>query len=542
MKVSKKLTFPKLDNEFVENILRQLVNQYNIIQIFFSKNPLSVFSHLIIHIEKNSDAQELQQRRWVKKVRNRYEIDVYFIYSVKFHHKFSLGHPFVEFYCQTSAVIYQNEELRDLPIITREWKKYKKKFHAFQERFYHDHDLNQSQVQHLISEGSTISIFTSYARLISYDLEYLETLYSGNTLSSLGLNERINNLIEYIPEIQKYFVKSSPSNYYLTNLLEKAKEATADDDLVCQNEMYEAVEIAEQNLYHLVERRLNELKKWLKKESVYVQKGGSQIDEKPKDAILETAIETIQNLVEVEQIYLYRQIYYAEKTTYYLMLISKGVGNEKLSIISQSLKSRMNEKYDFVFISHSRCWIQKNLYHTQRFFATIIQEKHLVYSSSPYHPEFHWEVPHHPFHADLYFHYTITMDTATQFIALAKNEDAHYQCADSLFALFFYSFCRTYHFVKTYYLLNYLSSYVLWQLCVCADGSLRQYEYLISQFWTALFPYVDQHLKLRHQRPRLDPSKVAQMTAIVSTLATVLERAVIGEGLLGGGAKNVAIR
>ena len=137
MKTSKKLSFPKLDNEFVENILRQLVNQYSVIQIFFSKNPSYVFSHLIIHIEKNSDAQQLQQSRWVKKIRNQYQIDVYFIYSVKFHHKFYLGHPFVEFYCQPSAVIYQNEELRDSPIITREWKKYKKKFNAFQERFYH---------------------------------------------------------------------------------------------------------------------------------------------------------------------------------------------------------------------------------------------------------------------------------------------------------------------------------------------------------------------------------------------------------------------
>ena len=59
MKASKKLTFPKLDNEYVANILRQLVNQHSIIQMFFTGNIHSVFSHLIIHIEKNGDAQEL---------------------------------------------------------------------------------------------------------------------------------------------------------------------------------------------------------------------------------------------------------------------------------------------------------------------------------------------------------------------------------------------------------------------------------------------------------------------------------------------------
>ena len=125
MKTSKKLSFPKLENEFLENILRQLVNQHTIIQLFFTKQPSPLFSHLIIHIEKNIDAEQLQQNKWVKKVRNRYQIDVYFIYSAKLHHRFSLGHPFIELYCQPSAIIYQNKESGDSLIITRDWKKYK---------------------------------------------------------------------------------------------------------------------------------------------------------------------------------------------------------------------------------------------------------------------------------------------------------------------------------------------------------------------------------------------------------------------------------
>lgn len=527
MKASKKITFPKLDNEFVENILRQLVNQYNVIQIFFSKNPSSVFLHLIIHIEKNSDAQELQQSKWVKKVRNCYHIDVYFIYSVKFHHKFSLGHPFVEFYCQPSAVIYQNDELGDSPMIAKDWEKYKKKFNAFQERFYHDHDLHKSQVQNLISEGSSNSVFTSYARLIEYDLEYLEELYSGNNLNSLGLDERINNLIEYIPEIQKYFVKNSHSKYYLTELFEKAKEATADDDAIYKNEMYEAVGIAEKNIYGLIERRFDELKKLIKTESLQVQKVRNQIDEKPKDVILESAIETIRNAVEVEQIYLYHHITYGEKTTYYLMLVATGAGNEKLSIIRQSLKSKMEGKYDFVLLSHNRYWIQKNLYQNQSFFTNIIQEKYLIYSSSQYHPEFHWEVPHNPYHADLYFYYKSTKNSAFQFFDIFNNLKENYQGLEYLFSLFFLSFCRTYIFVKTYYLPNYLSSQSLWQLCLYADFDIRKYEYLIEQFWTDLFPYLDKHMTLHHRLSKLDKEKVVQMNIIVEKLMYELHNLVI---------------
>lgn len=532
MKTSKKITFPKLENEFLENILRQLINQHHIIQMFFTKDTHSLFSHLIIHTEKNSDAQELQQSKWVKKVRNRYQIDVYFIYSVKFHHKSSLGHPFIECYSQPSAIIYQNEESGNTPIIARGWKKYKKKFNVFQEGFYHDHDFHKTQVQNLISEGSSNSVFTSYARLIEYDLAYLEELYAGTTFNALDLDERINNLIEYIPEIQKYFVKNSGNRYYLTDLFAKAKEATADDDAIYENEMYEAVGIAEENLYQLIEKRFDELKRMIKKQSLQMQKTVIKSEEKPKDAVLENAIETILNFVEAEQVYLFHQVTYGEKTMYYLMLIAEGAGNEKLRLISQSLKSRMNGKYDFVLISHSRYWIQKNLYHNQSFFANIIQEKYLKHSSSPYHPEFHWEVPHDPCHADLYFLYKSTKNSAFQFFEIFNNPKENYQGLEYLFSLFFLSFCRTYVFVKTYYLPNYLSSQSLWQLCLYADSDIRKYEYLIEQFWTDFFPYLDRHMTLHHKLSKLDKEEVGQMNVIVEKLMDELHNLVIEGRLL----------
>ena len=532
MKTSKKITFPKLENEYLENILRQLVNKHNVIQMFFTKNTSSVLSHLIIHIDNNSDAQELQQNIWVKKVRNQYKIEVYFIYTVKIQHKFSLGHPFIEFCCQPSTLFYQNVKSGDSPIIAKGWKKYKKKFNDFQERFYHDHDLHKSQVQSLISEGSSNSVFTSYARLIEYDLEYLEELFSGNNFNSLSLDERINNLIEYVPEVQKYFVKNSGNRYYLTDLFLKAKEATANDDAIYQNEMYEAVGIAEENLYQLIKKRFDELKRMIKKQSFQMRKTVIKSEEKPKDAVLENAIETILSFVKAEQVYLFHQVTYGEKIMYYLMLISEGAGNEKLMLISQSLKSRMNEKYDFVLISHSRCWIQKNLYHTQSFFANIIQEKCLIYSSSPYHPEFHWEVPHDPCHADLYFHYKSTKNSAFQFFEIANNTKENYQGVEYLFSLFFLSFCRTYIFVKTYYLPNYLSSQVLWQLCLYAGSDIRKYEYLIEQFWTNFFPYLDRHRILHHKLSNLDKEEVGQMNIIVEKLMYELHNLVIEGKLL----------
>lgn len=532
MKTLEKLSFPKLENEYLENILRQLIHQYNVIQIFFTRQKCSGFSCLIINIESNIHAQKLQQNKWVRKVKEHLQIDIAFIFSSKLRHHYSLGSPFIAFYCRESAVIYQNNELENSIFRREKWQKFKKKFNEYENNFYHDHDLHAWQIKNLISEGSSNSVFTSYARLIEYDLEYLEELYSGNKSALLSLDERINNLIEYIPDIQKYFVRNNHNKYYLTDLFAKAKEATADDDAIYRNEMYEAVGIAQKSLYFLVEKRLAELKKLIKKGLHESHEAVCEIEKEPKNIILDTAIETILEMAEVEEIYLYHQIIYGEKTTYYLMIIAVGTGNEKLKLITQSLKSKIGEKHDFVLLSHSRYWIQTNLYQNQSFFSSIIQGKYLIHSSSNYHPEFHWEIPHNPYHADLHFYYKPTKDIALQFFAIVNNTKENYQGLDSLFTLFFMSFCRTYIFVKTYYLPNYLSNQTLWQLCIYADADIRKYNYLIEQFWTDFFPYLDRHMTLNHKLSKLNKEEVDQMNVIVEKLMYELHNLVIEDGLL----------
>ena len=532
MKTSKKLSFPKLENEYLENILRQLFNQHTIIQIFFTRKKYSEFSCLIINIESNIDAQKLQQSKWVRKVKERFQINIVFFFSSKLRHHYSLGSPFIAFYCREAAVIYQNNEFENSIFRTEEWQKFKKRFNEYENNFDHDHDLHALQIKNLISEGSSNSVFISYARLVGYDLDYLEELYLGSKSALLILDERINNLIQYIPDIQKYFVRNNRNKFYLTDLFTKAKEASADDDVIYKEEMYEAVGIAQRSLYCLIEKRLTELKKLIKNGLHESNEAVCKIEKQPKNIILDTAIETILEMVEVEEIHLYHQITYGEKTTYYLMLISDGAGNEKLKLITQSLKSKIGEITDFVLLSHSRYWIQTNLYQNQSFFSSIIQNEYLIYSSSKYLPDFHWEVPHNPYHADLHFYYKPTKDIAMQFFTIVNDTRGNYQGLEYFFALFFMSFCRTYIFVKTYYLPNYLSNLTLWQLCIYADSDIRKYNYLIEQFWTDFFSYLDRNMTLHHKLSKLKKEEADQMNVIVEKLMDELDNLVIENGLL----------
>ncbi|MEG1022720.1 MAG: hypothetical protein RSE50_14580, partial [Myroides sp.] len=101
-----------------------------------------------------------------------------------------------------------------------------------------------------------------------------------------------------------------------------------------------------------------------------------------------------------------------------------------------------------------------------------------------------------------------------------------------LFSLFFLSFCRTYIFVKTYYLPNYLSSQSLWLLCLYADSDIRKYQYLIEHFWTDFFPYLDRNMAIHHKLSKLDIEKAAQMNVIVEKLMYELHNLVIEGRLL----------
>ena len=208
------------------------------------------------------------------------------------------------------------------------------------------------------------------------------------------------------------------------------------------------------------------------------------------------------------------------------------MSNEKIESVSQSLKSVFGNKHVFIIVGHDRYWIQKNLYQYQAFFADSMQAKNLVYTSDEHHPDLHWQVPYIPHHDDLYFYYKSTLEGALQFNKLVCDETGNWQGVASMFSLFFLSFSKTYIFVKTYYLPNYLNSETLWNLCVFADTHMQNYSYLIEQLCTNPFSYIDYHRSVHHQVTKLDQDKVAQMKSLVDALIYEPKQEVIGGNFL----------
>ena len=77
-----------------------------------------------------------------------------------------------------------------------------------------------------------------------------------------------------------------------------------------------------------------------------------------------------------------------------------------------------------------------------------------------------------------------------------------------------------------------LFAYPLWQLCIYADPDIRKYNYLLEQFWTDFFPYLDRHMTLQHKFSKLSKEEVNQMNIIVEKLMHELHTLVIEGGLL----------
>jgi hypothetical protein len=141
-------------------------------------------------------------------------------------------------------------------------------------------------------------------------------------------------------------------------------------------------------------------------------------------------------------------------------------------------------------------------------------------------------MPHHPQHSDLYFHYKGTLQSSLQFYKLIDGEQENYQGVDNIFALFLLSFCRTYIYVKTFYLPNYMTSEALWQLCIYADKEIYKYNYLFEQFSNNIFSFTDYNMRVHHSIGKVETEKVNCMKMIVEKLMNKLKEMVVEDKLL----------
>ena len=505
--------------------LKQLTHEFPLAYIFYHPANSKETAHIVIITEESHDVEIIGSRKWIRNNKDEKPILFHITCQEKMKVELRSGNPFFAWNCQKSAIILQNPEAKECQ--NTDWPSFKKRFKRYSGNYSHDRDNLLIAVNRFQELGSLTGLFVSYLSVFEYDIRYLEILYTGRSLESENLHQRIKELIPHIPEMEEVFVQKNGGEYYLISELEKAKETADDGDEIRLNDkLIDSFSLAETKLHNMFLLRLSGLKSLIKsglpKQPMIDHEESTSRD----DQVTEIAAQIVK-IQPVEEIYLFHQIQNNKLTSHFLLLIGEGFGTEILNRIQQSVNSKFAGKYSIVLIGHSRSWIQTNLFYQQSFFSKVMQPENLLFQSHSNHPSIHWEDNGTPEFPDLeYLNRSAVKLTAQYFVLRNYSEKDNTEGISDLFSKSILRIFRTLVYSKLSYLPNYLPAFNLWNLCVYADPGLKKLEYLFEKLsGNDFLKEVNKHTLFHHDLSRLTEKKLLIMDEIINSLLKELNTA-----------------
>lgn len=498
--------------------LKQLTFEFPLSYIFYQPAKAKEAAHIVIIAKDTGDVETIESRKWIRNGRNENPIFLHVSSQSKMRAELRAGNPFFVWYCQKSAIIYQNPSAKECQ--NTDWPSFKKRFKRYTLSYSHDRDNLLTAVNRFHELDSLTGLFVSYLSAFEYDIRYLEMLYTGSSFESRNLHQRIKSLILYIPEIESLFVPKNGNEYYLIFELEKANDFAEDGDEIRLNDkLIDSFSQVEEKLYKMVLSRLSELK-------VFVKSGFRKqplTDKRELSMLGDQVTEISTQIVKihpVEEIYLFHQVQASLQTTYFLLLIGESLGTENINRIQQSVNSKSEGKYSVVLIGHSRSWIQTNLFYQQAFFSKIMKPENLRFQSHANLPAIHWESPFDSVYPDLeYLHSSAVRLSAQYFVLRNHSEKGNTEGIHDLFSKSVLRIFRTLVYAKLSYLPNYLPAFNIWKLCIFADPGLEKLEYLFEKLSREdFFKEVNKGNHFHHDLSRLTEKKLLIMDEILNTL------------------------
>ncbi|HBL77387.1 MAG: hypothetical protein A2W90_21540 [Bacteroidetes bacterium GWF2_42_66] len=518
MKTKIKPDFSVRGNDQLTGKLKQLIHEFQLSYIFYHPANAKVAAHIVIIAEESSDIEHIQSRKWIRNNKDENPILFHIIGQAKMSFERRAGNPFFAWYCQKSAVIYQNPTAKECH--DTDWLSFKKRFIRYSVAYSHDRDTLLTTVNRFQELGSLTGLFVSYLKVFEYTIQHLEMLFTGSCFESENLNQRIKQLTCYIQRMEGIFVQKNGNKYYLISELEKAKEVAEDGDEIRLNDkLIESFSLTETKLHKMVLSRLSEFKSLIKSGFPKLPIIDHEESTSRDDQVTEIAAQIVK-IQTVEEIYLFHQIQNSQHTTCFLLLIGEGLGTEILNRIQQSVNSRFEGKYSVVLIGHSRSWIQTNLFYQQSFFTKIMKPENLRFQSHSNHPSIHWEHNHTHEYPDLEYLTRSAINLSAQYSVLRNHsEKDNTEGTIDLFSKSILRIFRTLVYSKLSYLPNYLPAFNLWKLCIYAEPRLEKLEYLFEKLsGEDFFKEVAYHSRFHHNLSRLTEKKLQIMDETLDAL------------------------
>lgn len=539
METKQKISIP-LDHEVISNQISQTIHEFTVLQLHVLKPENTLSAEVFILMKSQKEAETLRARRWI----SRAATAGVFIH-ISSHHKaefqLKLGNPFFQYYADPSTMVCMNDEV-DKPLKTHPTKKaFKKKLNVFKEKFYHDHDLLMTEAHKFHAGQMYAAAFHTYLTLFEHHVEYLENLYMGCNFFDSDLHTRLKQLTRYIPQLQKVFVMKNEQTFYLISKMEESvSEAEDGGESDIWSEHYGAVQLAESQLYRMVDDRFSEFS-----HLVRFKKFSSMINHpangaESKDLLFEKVLKTVITKLAPEEIYLfYRKETGApnpeeKQTLFYLLVIGNGIGNSAIEDIQHSVSDRSNGRTTVVILGHSRLYLQNNLYKHQRMMQQIITAENKVYQSNDFHPPLHWHdaVWDSDWASDM--NYRTVKDFAAQYFNLRHHVQQDNHCGlAQLFAQSIMRLLRIYVYAALpFYMPHHLNTFSIWKLCVYEDPSMEKIEFLFQKLSADFYKLIDYYLKYSDSIARSSSEELVIMDEILNTLTEKLDHLVSEKNLI----------
>lgn len=505
-----------LDNSLQEKIL-QLTRELPVAQIFYHPATTSALAQLILVMGEYSDVSKVASRKWVRRSREQFSVQVNVIRYLFMIRNDRIGNPFIAYYCHKGALIYKHPDASDG--LDVKWERFKKRFHHYRERFHSSHDVLLTQVRNFEAINAITSAFLIYHSIFKKHLTYLETLYLGNDFRSDNLHQRIYRLTPLVPKLERLFVKSSKQSYYLISQLERAERAVGNPELLTN------VQAIDDQLSKMVADRFSEFKHLIKK-NLPSQTNVVADTSATTSSELTQIVAHLVKTVALEEVYCFGTKDTATGLLYYLLLIGSGLGTSTLNRLQQSIADRY--ECEVVLIGHNRLWVQEHLFVHQQFFQAVMLPENRVYPSTSQWPALHWNHPYSCEYPDLDFYFTATKKMVTTYFVLRQhNDESTTGTLPILFSTCVLRILRTLVYSSTAYLPNQLSAFNLWQLCVYANASLANTEFLFEKLdSTKFYTKVDKHAQYAHHNFHYTETQILVMDEIINHLFDTLTRSV----------------
>jgi len=495
--------------------LQQLTMELPIDEIFIYKATPKDNGHLIIISANNKDIEVIETRKWLRNASKEHQMLLHVLSSQQMRYAHKNGNLFILGYCLPSAKVYQNIDCPSRSYTA--WADFKKSYKYCENEYFYHHDVLMTLADEFHAMEARASVFITYLSILQHHFTYLENLYIGHSFHHKTLTERLNHLIQYLPEVESLFVKQNGESFFLLRQLEKAREGG--DEINLHFELYSALCEVEKQLQSLVSDRFLKLKRRIKKQS---KNNFSAVA--PTKPLLETnlslLVSHIIKMKQPEEIYCFHKTQSDATLCYFLLLIGDGLSTELLSRIQQSVANVFKGLFSVIIIGHSRIWIQKELFDHQLFFKNIMLDENRVYQSpkGPY--NIHWEEPYTPSYPDLDYMLSAANKMNSQYFVLRQNsEEGNAEGLIVLFSNAVLRILRTYIFSELSYVPNYLSAFNLWMLCLYASPNMGKLEYLFEKLrGETFFRNIDYDSKFHHRIMRIPDEKLVIMDEILNVL------------------------